>query len=94
MDTGNINPVAHSLAVALATTQQPPEQRAERRQIVQAVQAVNRAEVFGQNNELTFVMDRDTRRPVLKIVNRTTGEVVSQIPPEHVLRLAKELNNL
>ena len=68
-----------------------PEMRAEQAQLVRAVEAVNEARVFGQNRELTFSLDRETRRPVMKIVDRETQEVIRQIPPEYVLRLAEDL---
>jgi len=55
------------------------------------VKAVNAVELFGQNNELTFIMDRATRRAVVRIVDRKSGEVVEQIPAEYVLRMAEEL---
>lgn len=72
--------------------QQPQSERlAENRELIQAVRALNGAEVFGQNQELQFLLDRETRRPILKIVDRKTGEVVSQIPAESVLRLARKL---
>lgn len=90
MDTGSINPAAMSLAASFAT-QQPVDRLAEHRELIQAVHALNGAEVFGQNQELTFVLDRDTRKPLLRIVDRKTGEVIAQVPPEHVLRLAKNL---
>jgi len=63
----------------------------ERREIVQAVKAINAAELFGENNEVTFVLDRQTRRPLLRIVDRKTKEVLRQIPSEHVLRMAEGL---
>lgn len=79
-----------------AGVQSPAEQArgsqlAEQRDLVQAVRTVNAAEMLGQDNELSFLMDRETQRPVLRIVNRKTKEVVRQVPPEYVLRLAREL---
>lgn len=58
--------------------------------LIQAVKAVNEAQVFGQNSELTFAIDRQTRRTVMKIVDKETQEVIRQIPQEYVLRLAEE----
>ena len=69
----------------------PPEQAMENRDIVQAVKALNAAQSFGDNNELSFMVDRGTKLPVIRIVNKETKEVVEQIPPEYVLRLAEEL---
>ena len=63
----------------------------ENREIIQAVRAVNASVKLGDNNELTFSLDRQTRRPVIKIVNRETHEVIVQIPNEQVLRLAEYL---
>jgi len=89
MDSGSINPAALSVAASLTSTQ-PPERLQENRELIHAVRALNGSEMFGQNQELTFQMDRDTRRPVLRIVDRKTGEVIAQVPPEHVLRLARQ----
>lgn len=71
----------------------PPNPLTEdQRTLIHAVKAVNAAETFGQDNELTFVMDRAARRAVVRIVNRKTREVIQQIPAEYVLRLAEEIN--
>jgi uncharacterized FlaG/YvyC family protein len=60
------------------------------RNLIQAVKAIEPAALFGENNKLTFVWDRDTGRMQVRIVNRKTGEIVNQVPPEYVLRLAEE----
>jgi flagellar protein FlaG len=65
--------------------------QAENRRVIQAVRAVNASERLGDSNELTFSLDRRTRRTIVKIVNRDTNEVVEQIPTEQVLRLAEDL---
>ena len=62
----------------------------EQRSLIQAVKAVNAAEIFGEDREITFVMDRQAKRMVARIVNSKTGEVLDQIPPEYVLHLAEE----
>lgn len=90
METGPINPAALSVSGAVSPAQ-PNEKMAEHRELISAVRALNGAEVFGQNQELTFSLDRDSRRTVLRIVDKKTGEVIAQLPPEHVLRLAKHL---
>lgn len=90
METGPINPMALSLAASLSSTPQA-EQISEKREIIQAVRAINGAELLGRDQELTFAVDRDTRRPVVKVVDRNTGEVLMQVPTEDVLRLARQL---
>ncbi len=71
----------------------PVDRPAETRDIVRAVKALNQTQMFGQDNELMFQKDRQTQRMVLRIVNRQTNEVISQIPPEYVLRLAEDLKS-
>ena len=65
--------------------------QAANREVIQAVRAVNASGKLGDRNELSFSLDRRTRRPVITIVNRDTNEVVDQIPSEQVLRLADNL---
>ena len=60
------------------------------RDVVQAVKALNGAEMFGEN-ELTFQKDPQTHHMVIKIINKKTQDVVMQIPPEYVLELAQDL---
>lgn len=67
------------------------ENQADRQQLVQAVKAVNDSNALGENNELTFVLDRSTHRTLVRLIDRNTQEVVMQIPPEYVLRLAEQL---
>ena len=62
----------------------------ENRDISQAVHALNAAQYFCDNNELSFLLDRQTRLPVIRIVNKKTKEMVDQIPPEYILRLAEQ----
>jgi len=71
----------------------PVDRAAENRQVVQAVKALNGTEMFGHDNELTFQRDLQTNRMVVRVVNRQTREVVSQVPPEYVLRLAEDMKS-
>jgi uncharacterized FlaG/YvyC family protein len=75
------------VSVAPTPVERPPEQR----ELIQAVKALNAAELFGDQNEVTFILDRKTRRPVVRIVDRNTNQVIRQIPPEYALRMAEDL---
>ncbi len=68
----------------------PPEEAAQRRQLVQAARSVNGSGILGEN-QLVFSVDRSTHRMVMKVENRDTHEVVLQVPPEYVIRLAQDL---
>jgi len=72
----------------------PIDKVAEKREVVQAVKAVNGTEMFGPENELRFQRDPETNRFVVRVVNRKTREVISQVPEEYVLRVAEDLKRL
>jgi flagellar protein FlaG len=87
MEAPPVDRIPYAAAAAPAPL---PEQTAENRRIIVAVRTINKAELLGEN-ELTFQMDRETRRPVIRVVDRQTREVIEQIPPEYVLRVAEGL---
>jgi len=64
------------------------------KQMVTAVRALNQSELYGQDRELQFARDPETKTMVIKVVQQTTGEVVEQIPPEEVLRLFQALQQM
>jgi len=66
----------------------PPTQ--EQKALIQAVRTVNASGLMGQENELTFIIDRAAQIAVVRIVNKKTGELVQQIPNEQVLKMAEE----
>ena len=95
----NISSTQASLTSGTIDAQNSPEgpgleQAAQNREIAKAVRAINDKEVFGPGSELRFSIDRDTGRALIRIVDRTTNEVLDQIPPEDVLRLAIVLREL
>jgi flagellar protein FlaG len=88
----DITSVGHDVSQpVLAPGQATPQRLKEEREIIQAVKAVNRIQLFGDQNELTFALDPESHKPVLRIVDRITNEVVRQIPSDYVLQLAREL---
>jgi len=75
----------------IATPVAPVDRSAEHREVVKAVKAINGTEMFGPENELRFQQDPDTRKLVVRVVNRKTHDVISQVPAEYILRLAEDL---
>jgi len=92
MDVSAVNRIVHNIPTNAATI--TPDAIAQAREVVQAVKALNESEMFGQENELQFQRDPATRRMVVRVVNRKTKEVISQAPPEYVLRLAQDLKKM
>jgi uncharacterized FlaG/YvyC family protein len=74
-----------------ASTPTETDRAAQNREIVQAVKAVNSAELYGPNQELTYQQDSASKRMVVRVVDSTTKQVLVQIPPEYVLALAADL---
>ncbi|HLJ14863.1 MAG TPA: hypothetical protein VKV15_10235, partial [Bryobacteraceae bacterium] len=67
----------HSVSPVVAPVVESTLQtQAEQRYLIQAVRAVNAPALFGEANELTFVIDHATRKTLVRVVNRQTGDVV------------------
>lgn len=96
MDVRSTNQYAAPVIDTTATRNTSHADPVDRTELVKAVRRLEKASLgdtnslFGARNEMTFHLDRDTRRTVVKIVNRETGEVVQQFPAEEVLRLAAQ----
>lgn len=94
MDIGRVQPAGtgfgHTGVNQVTSQPGPNEITGSQRQLIQAVKAVNGAELFGYDSELTFVFDRQTHRALVRVVNRDTRELIMQIPAESVLRMAQE----
>ncbi len=61
------------------------------RQVVAAVQWLKQSEWMAEDRELTYRRDPKTGSFVIQILERQTGDVVDQIPPESILQLVSEL---
>ena len=82
-----VNRVDSSAAAAATSTgSKPPGSSA----LARAASAVNSAGLFG-NHELTLAVDRNTHSIVVRLVDRQTGQVIRQIPPQYLLDLAHSL---
>jgi len=75
---------------ARSSASAPAEKLAERRPLIHAAKLVNQSGALGKN-QLVISVDSATHRPVIRIEDRETHEVVLQVPPEYVLRLAENL---
>jgi flagellar protein FlaG len=91
MEIGSLPPYAATF-VAPAQATLTPQERVEQRQLTRAVRAINQARLFGEGNELTFALERGMDKPVVRIIDKETKEVIRQIPPEYLLRLAETLD--
>jgi flagellar protein FlaG len=79
-------------AMSLTQPTPSPEILQERREVVKAVKKLNESEFYGNSSELQIAVDKATRRPVVRLVDKETQEVLRQIPEEYLLRMAEELD--
>lgn len=94
MEIGSINNGALNAGAQVTSAAPTQEHPAAQRELIQAVKAVNASELFGQQAELTFMFDRETRRTLARVVDRQTGQVILQTPPEYILEIAKSFDAL
>jgi flagellar protein FlaG len=84
-----------AIDAANAGVAQATEQAAVKREptVVEVKQAARQLETFMQsmNRYLEFRVDQDSGRTIVTVKDKSTGEVVRQIPSEEVLRLAHNL---
>ncbi|MGA3188460.1 MAG: flagellar protein FlaG [Bryobacteraceae bacterium] len=89
MNFSSISNLASHLSASTQGTPKPPPSE-DQKALLEAVKVVNAAQLFGQENEVTFIIDRAANIAVVRIVNKETGKLVQQIPNEQMLRLAEE----
>lgn len=89
MEVGPLNRI--DLSPLTAGTTPKHETPAVARELVKAVKELNRSEFSSSNRQLTFRWDASARRPVIRIVDRGTGEVIEEIPPERFRKMMADL---
>jgi flagellar protein FlaG len=76
---------------AIAVTQAAPAPNLA--QVSQAVKSLNRA-MQEQAQNLEFSIDEDTNRTIVKLIDKSSGEVLRQIPSQEALEIAKALDQI
>jgi flagellar protein FlaG len=89
---GNDTPaVAVSASPVQAAPAQTPAQPPTAAQLKTAVDSINRA-LQQSNQSLEFSVDPTTKTPVVKMMDKETGKVISQYPSEQVLAIAQSID--
>lgn len=73
---------------------EPPPQQASRTQLEQAVKEIRKSMSQGASSDLQFSIDDDTGITVVRVTDKSTGELIRQIPSLEVLELAKSLDSM
>ncbi|MBB1406010.1 flagellar protein FlaG [Pseudoalteromonas sp. SG44-5] len=95
LTTGAIDDVKKSASQAQqyqsnadTATQQQPLEREQLEKVAQQLQ-----DFMGEmNRSLQFQVDEDSGRDVIKVLDKTTGDVIKQYPSEEVLSLVSKLS--
>ncbi len=75
-----------------AATRSEAKEDATPVQVERAVHQVNESLALREVG-LQFEVDKDTDKLIVKVVDRTSGEVIRQIPNEEVVRIAKLMSD-
>jgi flagellar protein FlaG len=76
-----------------AATQNQPEEPSLQERVSEIVREMNE-QIQQHSTQLEFVIDGDTNDVIVKIVNKESGELVRQIPPEELVNLTKAFSEL
>jgi flagellar protein FlaG len=91
-------PVVQQSAAAVIAQEkavQPVSSAAVQDQVKNAVENVNRAvQNMAHGSNVEFIVDKDTKINVIKVVDKTTSEVIRQFPSEEILSIAKAIDTL
>ncbi len=69
-----------------------PETAAANRAVTAAAKILNSSGAAGNRHEFSIAIDPATRQAVVRIVDRSTKEVIEQIPTEYLLQIARQLS--
>lgn len=68
------------------------EQQPSPSQLQSAVDSINKA-LKQSNKNLEFIVDPETKDPVVKLVDSETGDVIRQYPTEEALSIARSIDD-
>jgi flagellar protein FlaG len=69
------------------------QQKLSREELSQSIQQLN-DQIQKFNRDLQFVTDEATGKRVVKVIDRNTGALIRQIPPEEILRIMQNIDNM
>ena len=90
-EQGSQNQLNNQYTQQSSESNSPKNQQLEREQLEKVAQQLQ--EFMGEmNRTLQFQVDEDSGRDVIKILDKTSGDVIKQYPSEEVLSLVSKLS--
>ncbi|MFZ4619429.1 MAG: flagellar protein FlaG [Bacteroidota bacterium] len=81
------------LAPSDAQTASLKKQREQNQKVREVTQQLNKA-METTNTKLTFVVDQESKKAIVKVVDAETNRVIRQIPSEEAVLVAKKISRL
>lgn len=75
----------------VAGSKQAAPQQLSFTQLKTAVESINRV-MLQSNLNLEFIVDSDTKKPIVKMVDAETGKLIRQIPSEEMLAITRSID--
>ncbi len=74
----------------------PPSESESSAPKSETAQALQEIEEFlgGFDKRLEFTIDDEAERVVVRVLDRSTGDIIRQVPPEHLLPIIASVNRL
>lgn len=69
------------------------EQRQQRQQLHEITKELNKA-MESSNTKLTFVVDQELNKSIVKVVDSDTNQVIRQIPSDEALHVARKISRM
>jgi uncharacterized FlaG/YvyC family protein len=66
------------------------QQRAAKQAVASAVHVLNESGIAGSGREVTYSTDSATKKLIIQIVDKQSGDVIVQWPSEYGLQVAQE----
>ena len=89
----NINSISGYTGLSAGGLAQPsPEQAAQTRQMVRAVQQLNASTLVPAGSQLALYIDPGTKLTVVRVIDAASHDVLDQIPNEDILRMTQFLD--
>jgi len=84
-------PSKPNVAVEQVAAKPVAEQQPSATQLQNVVDSINK--VMKQSNKnLEFIVDTDTKKPIVKLVDSETGDVIRQFPSEEMLAISRSID--
>ena len=84
------SPSTTTSSVQGTNTQTPPQEKLK----AALADLQSKVQSAAPDLQLSFSVDKDTDRPVVKVVDARTNEVIRQIPSKEILQLDKDIDKL